>query len=115
MMERTFTFTNETISVENLDDGSHVVKVAPDGTRILAYIVDGKVARYAAEDSSGNRKPLLGITMESSDSFEPIFPGIEPVGIACMICYDDPDAGAVVCYGAVECPPFPQPDRVLPE
>ena len=43
MAERTFTFSDETISIENLDDGSHVVKVGRDGTKILAYIVDGKL------------------------------------------------------------------------
>jgi hypothetical protein len=113
MMERTFTFTNETISVENLDDGSHIVKVGPDGTRILAYIEDGKVARYAAEDSTGNRKRVLSISQESSDSVEPIIPG-ETAGIACMICYSDESAGAVVCYGAVECPPFIGPEKMGP-
>ena len=67
MMERTFNFTNETISVENLDDGSHVVKVGPDGTKILAYIVNGKLARYTAEDTTGNRKALLSIRLGSAN------------------------------------------------
>ena len=99
------------ISAENLDDGTHVVKVTPDGTKILAYIVDGRVARYAAEDSSGNHKQLLGITTASSDSFKPIFPDVTE-GIACMICYHDESAGAVVCYGTVECPPFVGPEKL---
>jgi hypothetical protein len=111
MMERTFNFADETISVENLDDGSHVVKVGPDGTRILAYIVDGKLARYAAEDATGNRKSMLSITQESSDSVQPIIPG-ETAGLACMICYHDENIGAEVCYGVVECPPVPSPDEL---
>lgn len=112
MREKTFVFADEAISVENRDDGSHVVKVAPDGTKILAYLVDGKVARYTAEDSSGNSKPLLGITAESSDSFRPIIPGGVTEGIACMVCYHDEVAGAVVCYGVVECPPFTGPETL---
>ena len=112
MMERTFNFTNETISVENLDDGSHVVKAGPDGTRILAYIVDGTLARYAAEDATGNRKALLNITQESADSVQPIIPG-ETAGFACQVCYHDDSIGAVVCYGVVECPPVPPPDELL--
>jgi hypothetical protein len=113
MMERTFNFTDETISVESLEDGSHVVKVGPDGTRIMAYIVDGKLARYAAEDATGKRKSLLSITQESSDSVQPIIPG-ETAGFSCMICYHDETAGAEVCYGVVECPPFPPPNEFKP-
>jgi len=112
MMERTFTFTDETISVKNLDDGSHVVKVGPDGTKISAYIADGKVARYAAEDSAGNRKPLLNISQESSDEVEPIIPG-ETVGFACRICYFDENIHGVVCYGVVECPSFPTDPKIM--
>jgi hypothetical protein len=112
MMERTFNFMNETISVENLDDGSHVVKAGPDGTRILAYIVDGKVARYAAEDAEGNRKALLSIAQESSDSVTPIIPG-EAAGFECQVCYHDEVAGAVVCYGVVECPPVPPQNELI--
>jgi hypothetical protein len=111
MMERTFVFADEAISVESRDDGSHVVKMTPDGTKIMAYVVNGKVARYTAEDSSGKSKPLLGITAESSDSYKLIFPGVTE-GIACMICYHDEAAGAVVCYGAVECPPFTGPETL---
>ena len=117
MMERTFNFTDEVISVENLDDGSHVVKVGPDGTRILAYIKDGKVARYAAEDATGNRKPLLSITQESSDPVTTlagteIIPGVN-AGFACQICYFDANFGVIVCYG-VECPPVPPPPEIKP-
>jgi hypothetical protein len=111
MTERTFAFSNETIAVENLGDGSHVVKVGRDGTKILAYIADGKLARYAAEDASGNRKALLNLTQESADSVQPILPG-ETAGFACQVCYDDEVAGAVVCYGVVECPPVPPPDEI---
>jgi hypothetical protein len=117
MVERTFNFADETISVENLDDGSHVVKVAPDGTKILAYIEDGKLARYAAEDSKGNRKPLVVIIQESSDlpgdtSFNPIIPGKS--GSGCNLCYFDESAGTVVCYGTVECPPNVGPVKMGP-
>jgi hypothetical protein len=111
MAERTFTFSVETISIENLDDGSHVVKVGRDGTKILAYIVDGKLARYAAEDAAGNRKALLNITQESADSVQPILPG-EAAGFECQVCYFDEVAGAVVCHGVVECPPVPPPDEL---
>ncbi len=112
MMERTFTFVDETISVDNRDDGSHVVKVAPDGTKILAYLANGKVTRYAAEDSSGNSKPLLSITAESPDLFKSIIPGITE-DIPCMVCYHDEAVGAVICYQLIECPPFTGPEKLL--
>jgi hypothetical protein len=112
MTERTFTFTlaNETISAEKLDDGSHVVKEGPDGTKILAYIENGELARYTAEDSEGNRKPLLSIARDipgEGDTVIPVDSG------SCMICYFDKSIGAVFCYTS-KCPASTAPGFMGP-
>ena len=98
MTERTFTFTNEMISVEDLDDGRHVVKTTPGGAKILAYVSDGKAARYEAEDANGDRQQLLVITPDSSDTH------ITPDGF-CEVCTFDEFAGSVICYTVLDCPP----------
>ena len=97
MRQRTFNYTEESISVENLEDGRHVVKVTPGGAKILAYISDGEVTRYEAEDAEGNPQAVFGI-MPSSDSH------LTPDGL-CEICTFDSTAGAVFCYTILDCPP----------
>ena len=98
MTQRTFNFTNERISVENLRDGRHVVKETPGGTKILAYVSDGAVVRYEAEDSAGNRQQLLGISPDSSDA------EMTPDGL-CEVCTYDATFDTVFCYTVLECPP----------
>jgi hypothetical protein len=98
MQQRTFAYTNEKISVENLGDGRHVVKVTPGGAKIVAYISDGNVTRYEAEDAEGNRQSVLGITPESSDTH------VSPDGL-CEVCTFDATFGIVFCYTVIDCPP----------
>jgi hypothetical protein len=57
MEERTFRL--ESFSSEKLTDGRHVVKESPGGTKILAYVENGKITRYEAEDSSGNPRSVF--------------------------------------------------------
>jgi hypothetical protein len=57
MEERTFHL--DSFSSENLPDGRQVVKESPEGTKILAYVENGKITRYEAEDSSGNPRSVF--------------------------------------------------------
>ncbi len=57
MEERTFQL--ESFSEEKLTDGRQVVNVSPGGTKILAYIENGKITRYEAEDSAGNPRSVF--------------------------------------------------------
>ena len=52
-------FRLESFSSENLLDGRRVVRESPQGTRILAYVENGKITRYEAEGSSGNSRPVF--------------------------------------------------------
>jgi hypothetical protein len=52
-------FRLESFSSENLPDGRQVVKESPEGTKILAYVENGKITRYEAEDSSGNSRSVF--------------------------------------------------------
>ena len=97
-----FIFTNERISLENLGDGRHVVKVTPSKTKILAYIVDGKVTRYEAEDKMGNRQPLLSISQDIPD--RSLIPGVFGDGF-CQVCTYDAVYDSILCYTLIECPP----------
>jgi hypothetical protein len=98
MKERTFVYNDERISVKNLGDGRHVVKVTPGGAKIIAYISDGKATRYEAENASGDRQALFGIFPDSADAH------VTPDGF-CEVCTFDEFAGAVICYTLLECPP----------
>jgi hypothetical protein len=66
MEERTFRL--ESFSSENLPDGRQVVRESPQGTRIVAYVENGKITRYEAEDSSGNSRPVF--LMKQSEAAE---------------------------------------------
>ena len=78
------TFQLESFSSANFTDGRQVVKVSPGGTKILAYVENGKVTRYEAEDSTGNSRSVYLVkesvpdTSENrmSASFDLPFPGI---------------------------------------
>ena len=98
MRQRIFTYTNESISVENLSDGRNVVKVTPGGAKIVAYISNGSVTRYEAEDATGNRQSLFGIIPDSSDT------RVTPDGF-CEVCTFDESFGSVFCYTTIDCPP----------
>jgi hypothetical protein len=82
MEERTFRL--ESFSSKDLTDGRHVVKVSPGGTKILAYVENGKIARYEAQDSAGNPRSVLLVKESapgapenlSGASFELPFSGI---------------------------------------
>jgi hypothetical protein len=98
MLQRTFNFVDESISTEDLGNGRHVVKVTPGGARILAYVSDGTLSHYEAEDASGDRQPLFSIVPDSADSH------VTPDGL-CEICTFDATFGGVFCYTVLECPP----------
>jgi hypothetical protein len=49
----------ESFPAENPPDGRPVVRDRPQGTRILAYVENGKITRYEAADSSGNSRPVF--------------------------------------------------------
>jgi hypothetical protein len=114
MTQKTFTFTNERISSENLDNGRQVVKVTPGGTNILAYIVNGKITRYEAEDSTGNSRALFSISQSIPDGGHLVDTGFPFSSAAgdCWICSDDADFG-ILCY-QVWCPDIPPPPEKLP-
>lgn len=57
MEERTFRL--DSFSSEKLADGRQVVAQSPQGTKILAYVENGKIAGYEAEDSSGDPRPVF--------------------------------------------------------
>jgi hypothetical protein len=107
MRQRTFHQVDERISVQGLGNGRHVVKVTPGGARIVAYVSDGKATRFAAEAPDGKRQALFGIVPDSADTI---------VGIdgSCEVCTFDPDAGTVLCYPLLECPPFVGPEKMGP-
>jgi hypothetical protein len=104
MTQKTFNFTDERISLENLGDGRHVVKLTPGGTKILAYISDGKVTRYEAEDSMGNRQTLFSISLDMPDS-RVVSTGFIPGTELCQVCVYEEAFDSVICYGVLECPP----------
>ncbi|WP_141842624.1 hypothetical protein [Humibacillus xanthopallidus] len=52
-------FRLESFSSEDLPDGLQVVKESPEGTKILAYVENGRITRYEAEDSSGNPRSVF--------------------------------------------------------
>jgi len=68
MAEKTFTFIDERLSLENLTDGRQVVKVSPGGTKILANVVNGKITYYEAEDSAGNQRSVFLVKEMSAPS-----------------------------------------------
>lgn len=107
MTQKTFTFTEERISAENRDNGRQIMKVTPGGTKILAYILNGEITQYEAEDATGGRRTLFSVSQ--------ILPSgghlVDTGGDFCWVCVDDADFG-IFCY-QVECPPVPPPDQVL--
>lgn len=103
MAERTFNFTNERISAErisseHLADGRHVVKVTPEGVKILATIVKGKITSYEAEDDAGYQRSLFIVRERTpaprgeTTTFESPIPSD-----LCWICVDS-GFGSPICY-----------------
>lgn len=107
MAEITFEASDDKLSVEGLDDGRHVVKETPGGTKIVAYVSDGKASRYEAEDPAGERQQLFVMRPDSAD------PQISPDG-TCLICRYEPAFNSVFCYTVIECPPFVGPEPLGP-
>jgi hypothetical protein len=68
MKERAFQL--ESFSSADLTDGRQVVKVSPGGTKILAYVENGKITRYEAEDSAANPRPVLLVKALTPDAPE---------------------------------------------
>lgn len=52
-------FRLESFSSADLPGGRHVVGESPEGTKILAYVEDGRISRYEAEDSGGNPRSVF--------------------------------------------------------
>lgn len=112
MTQQMFTFTYEMIDLEGLGEGRHVVKVTPGGAKILAHILDGKVTRYEAEDSTGNRQALFMISQDIPQL--QVIPGL-PGDRFCHVCTYDEVAGAPICFDLIECPPIPGKEETLPQ
>ena len=106
MIHKKFNFSDERISSENLTDGCHVVKVTPSGTKLLAYVVDGKITRYEAGEEAGNQ-PLVFSVSVTTDKGQ-----IFGMGSGCFTCIDEGGDIGVVCFD-VPCPP-PSPEMVHP-
>lgn len=63
-------FRLESFSSKDLTDGQHVVKVSPGGTKILAYVENGKITRYEAEDSAGNPRSVFLVKESAAGASE---------------------------------------------
>lgn len=103
MVEMTFNFSDDKVSVEALSDGRHVVMETPGGAKIFAYVSGGKASRYEAEDPTGNRQQLFVVHPDSADE------RITPDGL-CMVCTFETDSASVICVPVIDCPPDVGPD-----
>jgi len=107
MEERTFRL--DSFSSEKLVDGCQVVAQSPQGTKILAYVENGKIVGYEAEDSSGNPRPVF-LVKQSANAHGAAF-DLPSSGIwdwACvlddvmMYCVKDPGGSGFIPPGPFE-------------